>query len=95
MPGWTLSRNVAGEVQRALDVKTLGLEKTRELKPTDPETPFVVPPGLDLDDITADILAITQRRQRHPLGSHAAELTGRRRLTSPSRPAPQPPASER
>jgi penicillin amidase len=60
MPGWTLSRNVAGEVQRALDVKALGLEKTRELKPTDPETPFVVPPGLDLDDITPDILAITQ-----------------------------------
>jgi penicillin amidase len=60
MPGWTLSRNVAGEVQRALDVKALGLEKTRELKPTDPETPFVVPPGLDLEDITADILAVTR-----------------------------------
>ena len=60
MPGWTLSRNVAGEVQRALDVKALGLEKTRELKPTDPETPFVVPPGLDLEDITPEILALTR-----------------------------------
>ena len=60
MPGWTLSRNVAGEVQRALDVKALGLEKTRELKPTDPETPFVVPPGLDLEDITPEILTLTR-----------------------------------
>ena len=69
MPGWTLSRNVAGEVQRALDVKTLGLEKTRELKPTDPETPFVVPPASISMTSRRRSSAITPRRERHPLGS--------------------------
>ena len=71
MPGWTLSRNVAGEVQRALDVKALGLEKTRELKPTDP------------GDAVCRAARPRSRRhhrrhprhhprcQRHPLGSDA------------------------
>ncbi|MGE3275878.1 MAG: penicillin acylase family protein [Vicinamibacterales bacterium] len=60
MPGWTLWRNVAREVERAVDVRTLGLAKTRELKPTDPVTPFVVPDGLDLEDISPDLLGITR-----------------------------------
>jgi penicillin G amidase len=60
MPGWTLSRNAASEVQRALDVKTMGLEKVLELKPTDPEKAFVVPEGLDLADIDASILGVTR-----------------------------------
>ncbi len=60
MPGWTLSRNAASEVQRALDVKTMGIQKVLELKPTDPEKPFVVPEGLDLADIDASILGVTR-----------------------------------
>jgi penicillin amidase len=60
MPGWTLSRNVASEVQRAIDVRTMGLEKTRELKPTDPAIAFTVPPGLDLEDITPEVLNLTR-----------------------------------
>ena len=51
MPGWTLSRNASSEVQRAVDVKTMGLEKVLELKPTDPEKAFTVPEGLDLADV--------------------------------------------
>jgi penicillin amidase len=60
MPGWTLSRNAASEVQRALDVKTMGIQKVLELKPTDPEKAFVVPEGLDLADIDASILDVTR-----------------------------------
>jgi penicillin G amidase len=60
MPGWTLSRNASSEVQRALDVKTMGIAKVRELKPTDPEKAFTIPEGLDLADIDAAILNITR-----------------------------------
>jgi penicillin amidase len=60
MPGWTLSRNASSEVQRALDVKTMGLETVLELKPTDPEKAFTIPEGLDLADIDASILGLTR-----------------------------------
>ncbi|MGQ0736390.1 MAG: penicillin acylase family protein [Acidobacteriota bacterium] len=60
MPGWTLSRNAASEVQRALDIKAMGVAKVLELKPTDPEKRFTVPEGLDLDDIDAAILGIAR-----------------------------------
>ncbi len=60
MPGWTLSRNASSEVQRALDVKALGIDKVLELKPTDPEKRFAVPDGLDLADIDAAILGLTR-----------------------------------
>lgn len=59
MPGWTLSRNASSEVQRALDVKLMGIDKVHELKPTDPEKRFVVPEGLDLADIDSSILGLT------------------------------------
>jgi penicillin amidase len=60
MPGWTLSRNASSEVQRALDVKLMGIDKVLELKPTDPEKKFAVPEGLDLADIDGSILGLTQ-----------------------------------
>ncbi|MBX7185235.1 MAG: penicillin acylase family protein, partial [Vicinamibacteria bacterium] len=60
MAGWAMTRNASSEVARALDIKRLGLEKTRELKPTDPERAFTVPEGLDLDDIEPGILDIAR-----------------------------------
>jgi penicillin amidase len=60
MHGWSLTRNAAGEVQRALDIKAMGLTKVQELKPTDPVRKVVVPDGLDLDDIDNGILALTR-----------------------------------
>ncbi len=60
MPGWTLSRNASSEVQRALDVKAMGIAKVLELKPTDPEKAFTVPEGLDLADIEDAILAVSR-----------------------------------
>ncbi|MCA1586125.1 MAG: penicillin acylase family protein, partial [Acidobacteria bacterium] len=60
MPGWTLTRNASSEVQRALDVKLMGIAVVQELKPTDPEKAFTVPVGLDLEDIDPAILDITR-----------------------------------
>jgi penicillin G amidase len=60
MPGWTLSRNASSEVQRALDVKAMGIDKVLELKPTDPEKRFALPEGLNLADIDAAILGLTR-----------------------------------
>jgi penicillin amidase len=60
MPGWTLSRNASSEVQRAMDIKTMGIDKVLELKPTDPEKKFGVPEGLDLADIDAAVLGLTR-----------------------------------
>lgn len=60
MPGWTLSRNATSEVQRALEIKAMGAAKLQELQPTDPEKPFVVPEGLNLDDIDAAIIGLTR-----------------------------------
>ena len=60
MPGWTLTRNASSEVQRALDIKAMGIDKVLELKPTDPEKRFTVPAGLNLDDIEPGILNITR-----------------------------------
>ncbi|MBL8271885.1 penicillin acylase family protein [Steroidobacter sp.] len=60
MPVWSITRNIASEVARALSVKTLGLEKTAEVTVTDPPTPLVLPEGLDLADINPAILALTR-----------------------------------
>lgn len=60
MPGWTLTRNVASEITRALDVKAMGAAKVQELKPTDPEKPIEIPAGLDLDDIDPAILDVAR-----------------------------------
>ena len=60
MPGWTLSRNAASEVRRALEIRALGVAKVEELRPTEPEKKLVVPPGLDLDDLSPEILGLTQ-----------------------------------
>ncbi len=74
MPGWAMTRNASSEVTRALDIKRLGLEKTRELKPTDPERAFTVPEGLNLDDIEPGILDIARdaNNYRFPLPGGAS-----------------------
>ncbi len=78
MAGWAMTRNASSEVTRALDIKRLGLEKTRELKPTDPERAFTVPEGLNLDDIEPGILDIARdaNNYRFPLpGTASSALT--------------------
>lgn len=61
MPAWTLSRNAATEISRALAVKTFGLEKAEQLIVTEPERKITVPEGLDLADIRPEILDLTRK----------------------------------
>ncbi len=60
MPGWTLSRNASSEVMRALEIKALGLAKAQDLRPTLPAKTIAIPPGLDLDDVSAGVLDVTR-----------------------------------
>jgi penicillin amidase len=55
--GLLMTRNVAREVQRALDLREYGLATVEKLLPTNPAKQLVVPRGLDLRDITPRILA--------------------------------------
>lgn len=55
--GLEVSGNAAREVQRAQLVRRVGAERAGELMPTDPHKESEVPVGLDLADITGDILA--------------------------------------
>ncbi len=56
MAGYVMTRNARSEVQRARLVRRVGVEKAAALMPTTPRSALVVPDGLDLDDITDNIL---------------------------------------
>ena len=56
MSGIIMSRNFSDEVVRARLIDKLGLEKVRQLLPTDPHRDFAPAPGLDLKGIDSTIL---------------------------------------
>jgi penicillin amidase len=58
MAGFIMTRNARSEVQRAKLARSVGAARVAEFMPTDPPAPTVVPDGLDLGDITDDILAL-------------------------------------
>lgn len=60
MVAWGLTRNVASEVARALALKKGSAETVDAALVTDPKHKTVVPDGLDLGDITPEILNITR-----------------------------------
>jgi penicillin amidase len=57
MSGIIMSRNFQSEVFRAQLIAKLGIEKARQVAPTDPLRPFAPAPGLDLAGIDAPVLA--------------------------------------
>jgi penicillin amidase len=59
MAGYVMTRNARTEVQRARLVRDAGLARAAEVMPTDPPVALAVPAGLDLNDITDNILDIT------------------------------------
>ena len=89
MAGWAMTSNAASEVTRALDIKRLGLEKTRELKPTDPERAFTVPEGLNLDDIEPGILDLARdaNNYRFPIPGGAGVMDARPGSLADERPS--------
>ena len=56
--GLLMTRNLAREVGRVLDVARFGLARVEADLPTDPAVPLEIPRGLDPNDITADVLRV-------------------------------------
>src|SRR5262245_3751093 len=56
MSGIIMSRNFAQEIARARVVSAVGVERARQLAPSDPPIDYAPAPELDLKDITKDIL---------------------------------------
>ncbi|HTS65455.1 MAG TPA: penicillin acylase family protein [Candidatus Acidoferrales bacterium] len=54
--GLTMTRNLTNEVQHALDIQRLGLERAARGIRLEPAVPLEIPTGLDLSAITSDIL---------------------------------------
>lgn len=56
LPGLQMTGNVLQEVNRAQQVARFGLSTVELLSPPDPPTPFLLPRGLDLNDVSSAIL---------------------------------------
>lgn len=54
--GLLMTGNLIAEVNRTLDVKKIGSEMDDRLFPPDPHVPLILPKGLEVADITADIV---------------------------------------
>jgi penicillin amidase len=59
MAGFIMTRGARAEVQRAQLAARVGVAHVADLLPTDPPITITVPQGLDLGDITDDVLRIT------------------------------------
>jgi len=60
MAGYVMTRNARTEVQRAELARTAGIGRVAEFMPPDPPVPLELPDGLDLADISGEILAIAR-----------------------------------
>ncbi len=58
MAGYLMTRNARSEVQRARLIASAGVDRAAEQMPLDPPVRVDVPQGLDLADITDDVLAL-------------------------------------
>ena len=54
--GLVMCRNLARELQRAIDIRAFGLDTVSRLFPPDPAIKIEIPRGLDLADLSPDIL---------------------------------------
>ena len=59
MAGYVMTRNARTEVQRARLVRAVGADRASELAALEPATRLKVPDGLDLADVSDEILALT------------------------------------
>jgi len=60
MAGFIMTRNARSEVQRATLARAVGAARVPLFAPLDPPKAVQVPEGLDLEDITDEILALTR-----------------------------------
>jgi penicillin amidase len=79
--GYIMTRNARLEVQRAQLAARVGVARAAALLPPDPAVPLVIADGLDLRDITDDVLRITEGTGdglRFLFGQRAAAAAARR-----------------
>src|SRR5206468_526200 len=86
LAGLQMTGNMMQEVNRAQQVARLGLSTVEMLSPPDPPTPFVIPHGLDLADITNAVLrdysaAVSPIRFPGQQGSNNWVVDGTRSVT--------------
>ena len=60
MAGYVMTRNARTEVQRARLAQRVGVARVAELIRPDPPVPITLPDGLDLADVTGDVLNLTE-----------------------------------
>jgi penicillin amidase len=58
MAGYVMTRNARTEVQRAMQARSIGIDRLAETVSLNPPTTLTVPEGLDLADITDEILSL-------------------------------------
>lgn len=56
--GLLMTRNLTREINRAVAVRRFGLPKVQKLLPVDPQIPLTIPDGLDLADITPEMVRV-------------------------------------
>jgi penicillin amidase len=89
MAGYVMTRNARTELQRAKLVRAVGADRASALAALDPVTRLSVPDGLDLEDISDDVLALAEgvsESVRFPeeIGSNDWVVAGR--LTATGKP---------
>lgn len=81
MAGYVMTRNARSEVQRARLVRRVGADRAAQLMSTTPAARLSVPDGLDLDDITDNILDVTSGTSESvdfaPLRNPGGDAAGR------------------
>lgn len=60
LAGYVMTRNASSEVRRAILARDVGAPRTTLFMPIEPEVAVSVPEGLDLSDISADILRLAR-----------------------------------
>ena len=83
--GYIMTRNARLEVQRAQLVARVGPVRAAALLPPDPAVPLTVPDGLDLRDITDEVLRVTEGT-----GDGLRFLFGQRGAPAAAGPSPWP-----
>jgi penicillin G amidase len=58
MAGWPMTRNANTELRRALLAQAAGVDGVREVMPPDPDVELELPVGLDLADLSDEVLAV-------------------------------------
>jgi penicillin amidase len=87
--GYAMTRNARAEVDRARLAHVVGVARVSVFDPPDPPVPVTVPEGLDLADITPDLLGALDALTGELEGRPGVPVAGGLLLMRPRPPAPE------